>query len=362
MVGTIEAKWEKDTRSPNLAENASVVAVSRHTLTSIRLEFLAVRRSGSSLMLTTAELQGFFHSLYLHDSPNNIVPFSIAAAYKITHSPLLVATMTETIKSMTETMVQTHSASAENILRLFPEINTELATQTKSATQDADLAGYDEEQIRLMDEVCIVLDENDVPIGSASKKVCHLMENINKGLLHRAFSVFLFDSQNRLLLQQRASEKITFPDLWTNTCCSHPLGVPGETGATLDAAIAGVKRAAVRKLDQELGIKAHRVPIEKFDFLTRIHYLAPSDGKWGEHEIDYILFIKADVDVKENPNEVQATKYVTPEELKKDFQDPSLKFTPWFKLICNSMLFEWWENLDTGLDKYNGERELRRML
>jgi isopentenyl-diphosphate delta-isomerase len=187
------------------------------------------------------------------------------------------------------------------------------------------------------------------------------MENINKGLLHRAFSVFLFDSQDRLLLQQRASEKITFPDLWTNTCCSHPLGIPGETGATLEASVAGVKRAAQRKLDQELGIKAEQVPVEKFDFLTRIHYLAPSDGKWGEHEIDYILFIKADVDLNINPNEVQATKYVSADELKEMFKDDSLKFTPWFKLICNSMLFEWWQHLNGGLEKYKGETEIRRM-
>lgn len=110
------------------------------------------------------------------------------------------------------------------------------------------------------------------------------MENINKGLLHRAFSVFLFDSKNRLLLQQRATEKITFPDMWTNTCCSHPLGIPGETGTTLEESVQGVRRAAVRKLDQELGIKASQVPIDDFRFLTRIHYKAPSDGKWGEHE------------------------------------------------------------------------------
>ncbi|KAF7193890.1 Isopentenyl-diphosphate Delta-isomerase [Pseudocercospora fuligena] len=263
--------------------------------------------------------------------------------------------------SATMTVTETQSQSAQNILRLFPEINTQLAAQTRSATQDADLAGYDEEQIRLMDEVCIVLDNDDLPIGSASKKVCHLMENINKGLLHRAFSVFLFDSQDRLLLQQRASEKITFPDLWTNTCCSHPLGIPGETGSTLDAAIMGVKRAAQRKLNQELGISAAQVPIEKFKFLTRIHYLAPSDGKWGEHEIDYILFIKADVDVHANPNEVQATKYVNAEELKEMFKDDKLKFTPWFKLICNSMLFEWWQNLNGGLEKYMNETEIRRM-
>jgi isopentenyl-diphosphate delta-isomerase len=112
----------------------------------------------------------------------------------------------------------------------------------------------------------------------------HLMTNINQGLLHRAFSVFLFDSKKRLLLQQRASEKITFPDMWTNTCCSHPLGVPGETGVELEAAVLGVRRAAQRKLDHELGIKAEQVPLDKFDFLTRIHYKAPSDGKWGEHE------------------------------------------------------------------------------
>ena len=258
-------------------------------------------------------------------------------------------------------MTETRSAYTENILRLFPEINTQLAAQARSATQDQDLAGYDEEQIRLMDEVCIVLDEDDLPIGSASKKVCHLMENIEKGLLHRAFSVFLFDSQNRLLLQQRATEKITFPDLWTNTCCSHPLGIPGETGSTLDTAVAGVKRAAQRKLDHELGIKPAQVPLDNFKYLTRIHYKAPSDGKWGEHEIDYILFIKADVDLNINPNEVRDSKYVTAEELKSMFNQEQYNFTPWFKLICESMLFEWWKHLNSGLEKYMGETAIRRM-
>ena len=152
-----------------------------------------------------------------------------------------------------------------------------------------------------MDEVCIVLDNDDNPVGSASKKVCgfpiyirerelglhyvgHMMKNIDGGLLHRAFSVFLFDSQNRLLLQKRASEKITFPEMWTNTCCSHPLGIPGETGSELEEAVQGVRRAAQRKLDQELNIKVSQVPLDQFRFLTRIHYKAPSDGKWGEHE------------------------------------------------------------------------------
>jgi isopentenyl-diphosphate delta-isomerase type 1 len=77
------------------------------------------------------------------------------------------------------------------------------------------------------------------------------MENINKGALHRAFSVFLFNEEGKLLLQKRASEKITFPDCWTNTCCSHPLTRPDEI---ITENQLGVKNAATRKLEQELGI------------------------------------------------------------------------------------------------------------
>ena len=84
--------------------------------------------------------------------------------------------------------------------------------------------------------------------------------------------------------EQRASEKITFPNMWTNTCYSHALGIPGKTRSELDAAILGAKRAARRKVEQELGIPPEQVPVDKFEFFTRIHYKAPSDGKWGEHE------------------------------------------------------------------------------
>jgi isopentenyl-diphosphate delta-isomerase len=112
------------------------------------------------------------------------------------------------------------------------------------------------------------------------------MENINKGLLHRAFSAFVFrPSDGRLLLQQRASEKITFPDMWTNTCCSHPLDDFEEE--KVEAKQLGVRVAATRKLEHELGIPRSQVPADEFQYLTKIHYLAPShghDGKWGEHE------------------------------------------------------------------------------
>mgnify|MGYP002621345916 CR=1 FL=1 len=81
----------------------------------------------------------------------------------------------------------------------------------------------------------------------------------------------------------------------------------------------------------------------------------------GNRPVDYILFIKANVDLNINKNEVQATRYVTPEELKQLFQDPTLKFTPWFKLICQSMLFEWWAHLESGLEKFENEQQIRRM-
>lgn len=71
--------------------------------------------------------------------------------------------------------------------------------------------------------------------------------------------------------------------------------------------------------------------------------------------------IKANVDHTANPNEVQDTRYVTQGDLRTMFKDDGLKFTPWFQLICNTMLFEWWDHLDEGLDKYTNETQIRRM-
>ncbi|XP_005089882.1 isopentenyl-diphosphate Delta-isomerase 1 isoform X2 [Aplysia californica] len=211
------------------------------------------------------------------------------------------------------------------------------------------LKGLDETQVKLMEEECILVDENDKNIGSASKKVCHLLENINKGMLHRAFSVFLFNSKGELLLQQRAEAKITFPDHFTNTCCSHPLNFAAELD---ESAAIGVRRAAQRKLKHELGIEPQQVPLDEFSYLTRILYKAenvPKDDKWGEHEIDYILFIKRDVDVVANPNEVKSYKYVSKQELKDIVESADSKgmlLTPWFKLIVQNFLFKWWDSLD----------------
>ncbi len=87
-----------------------------------------------------------------------------------------------------------------------------------------ELQGYDQEQIEMMEEACILVDEEDNILGKDTKINCHLGD----GKLHRAFSVLLFNNSGELLIQKRASEKITFPSIWANSCCSHPLHIDSE--------------------------------------------------------------------------------------------------------------------------------------
>lgn len=230
------------------------------------------------------------------------------------------------------------------------------------SSSTVELEGYDPIQVSLMSEKLIFVSPSDVPIFSDTKVEGHLMSNINppKSLLHRAFSVFLFERKDgKLLLQKRADEKITFPGMWTNTCCSHPLWVGGEM---VEENQLGVRRAAQRKLFHELGIPLSESPLEDFVYLTRIHYLAPSDGKWGEHEIDYVLFLLApsNLTLKPEPNEVSDTKFVSKLELESMFSEPSNSFTPWFKLIAKSFLYEWWDKLVEGGDPVKGIERVRK--
>ena len=209
-------------------------------------------------------------------------------------------------------------------------------------------------------------DEKDNIVGHDSKYASHrFIPDQPRGLLHRAFSVFLFDKDNKLLLQQRAANKITFPSLWTNTCCSHPLYgyEPTEVDTPegiADGSVLGAKRAAVRKLKHELGIAPAAVPIQKFRYLTRLHYCASdtfaenqttAGGPWGEHEMDYILFIKPDEPVAIEPNreEIDDTKWVTRDELRSMMADPTLRWSPWFRIICERFLDTWWEDLDATI-------------
>ncbi|KAK7868101.1 hypothetical protein R5R35_005548 [Gryllus longicercus] len=198
-------------------------------------------------------------------------------------------------------------------------------------------------QIAALEEQCILVDENDKVVGRASKRDCHSLKANGSLLLHRAFSVFVFNSKNQLLLQRRSSQKITFPDCFTNTCCSHPLyDIPGEREEN-DAL--GIRRAAQRRLRHELGIPIEEVSIEDLKYLTRIHYQANNDGGvWGEHEIDYILFLHKDVTLLPNPDEVSEVCYIDRNELD-SFINSSVHLTPWFRLIINHNLRLWWDNL-----------------
>ena len=107
--------------------------------------------------------------------------------------------------------------------------------------------------------------------------------------------------------------QVTFPDLYTNACCRHPLhDFPEETA--MEHAI-GVKRAAQRRLNIELGIPHHQCQPQDFYYLTRILYADVGDGVWGENEMDYVLFLIKDVDINPNPDEVREIRYINRDEL-----------------------------------------------
>lgn len=186
----------------------------------------------------------------------------------------------------------------------------------------------------MKEDMCILVDENDRVLGNASKEECHLMKNIETGMLHRAFSVLLFNSKNECLLTQRAATKITFPNYYTNACCSHPLHTELEMEER-DAI--GVRRAAQRRLNIELGIKEIDAPIDEFIYLTRILYKAPSDGNtWGEHEVDYILILKKDLEIQPNTNEVSYAKYLNKSEFRAKVGECLSGFC-WCSLSCTIM-------------------------
>jgi farnesyl-diphosphate farnesyltransferase len=220
--------------------------------------------------------------------------------------------------------------------------------------------GWTQDDMMKKDQ-CILLDNDDNMIGHASKVASHQFnEETPRGLLHRAFSVFMFNQKGELLLQQRASDKITFPGVWTNTCCSHPLYgyTPSEVDSPENVAngkVDGVISAAIRKLEHELGIPVGAVPAKSFKFLTRLHYWAAdvvTHGKkspWGEHEIDYILFCEVPngFKVEANPEEVSDTKWVSASGLKKMMNPKNgLLWSPWFRIIAEKFLIPaWWADL-----------------
>ncbi|GIL60203.1 hypothetical protein Vafri_14808 [Volvox africanus] len=224
--------------------------------------------------------------------------------------------------------------------------------------------GLSQQDFMQRDE-CLIVDESDIIVATANKHDCHRFTPAQpRGLLHRAFSIFLFSPDGKLLLQQRAASKVTFPSVWTNTCCSHPLAGqdPNEVDSAdriADGSVPGIKAAAVRKLAHELGIPPEQVPPASFTFLTRLHYCAGDvhtygpEAEWGEHEIDYVLFVRPvqPVTLVPNPDEVDDVRYVDRKELAA-MMDPGsgLRWSPWFRILADRFLDDWWQNLDETLE------------
>jgi len=202
-------------------------------------------------------------------------------------------------------------------------------------------AGHDSSQVELMAEQVILVDEKDQQIGTASKSASHY----HQGSLHRAFSVIVFDSSGRMLLQKRSIDKITFPGVWANACCSHPLNVEGERGG-----FAGSINAAIRKMGQELGVPSDTLTAGDFQPMTKMLYMSRMDEEWVEHELDHLMILQKDVSPNPNPNEIDETRWFTQEEwlqFSAACPDNGETIAPWFQLIADNLLMDWWNNLDS---------------
>ena len=168
------------------------------------------------------------------------------------------------------------------------------------------------------EEKVILVNEHDDMIGTMDKMEAH-----KQGLLHRAFSVFIFNSKGEMLLQQRALSKYHSGGLWTNACCSHPK--PGEK----------TEDAAARRLLEELGFKT---PIEKiFDFI----YKAEFENGLTEYEFDHVFAGEYEDKLTINPAEASEACYKEISEIKSMLQSHPQKFTAWFH-IAFPRIEEWW--------------------
>jgi isopentenyl-diphosphate Delta-isomerase len=165
------------------------------------------------------------------------------------------------------------------------------------------------------EEYVVLVDEQDNEIGLMEKMEAH-----EKGLLHRAFSVFVFNSKKEFLLQRRALSKYHSGGLWTNTCCSHPRS--GET--TLDA--------AKRRLQEEMGFVCEIE--EQFSFI----YKKELDNNLTEHELDHVFFGQYEGKIDFNTDEVMDYKYVKLDDLLLDMQNNPDDYTVWFKICFDEVL------------------------
>jgi isopentenyl-diphosphate delta-isomerase len=166
-----------------------------------------------------------------------------------------------------------------------------------------------------MKEKVILVDRRDKEIGSMEKQEAHI-----KGLLHRAFSVFIFNDKKELLLQRRAASKYHSGGLWTNTCCSHPR--LNETTLI----------AAKRRMVEEMGMRCEL--IKQFDFI----YKAKLDNNLYEHEFDHVFFGFSNDTPVINPNEVEEFKYKSLTDLQDEIISNPAIYTEWFKICFKEVL------------------------
>ena len=169
---------------------------------------------------------------------------------------------------------------------------------------------FEVKYIDMIEEIVILVNESDEQIGLMPKLEAH-----EKAVLHRAISVFILNSENEIMLQQRAHHKYHSPLLWTNTCCSHQRN--GETNI----------QAGSRRLFEEMGFKVELK--ELFHFI----YKAPFDNGLTEHELDHVMIGYYNDAPVINPDEVESWKWMKIEDVKKDMEIYPELYTIWFKII-----------------------------
>jgi len=160
------------------------------------------------------------------------------------------------------------------------------------------------------DEPLILVDESDRVVGHLSKGACHDGE----GVLHRAFSLFVFNRSGQLLLQRRSPEKRLWPLFWSNSCCSHP-----RQDETMDQAVR-------RRLREELGLESD------LHFLYKFQYQARYEDVGSENEICWVYVGVADGSPEPNPNEIADHRWLTPSQLDDEMESAPESFTPWFQM------------------------------
>lgn len=158
-------------------------------------------------------------------------------------------------------------------------------------------------------EELILVDRDDQETGYLSKADCHNGE----GILHRAFSVFLFDEEGRVLLQRRAESKRLWPGYWSNSCCSHP-----RRGETMEI-------ATRRRLNDELNIET------ALEFVYQFCYTASFGDAGSENELCHVYLGRTNDNVGPNASEIASIRFVSANALGAEMRDFSERFTPWFK-------------------------------